>query len=161
MLFQFSPKSIDLVKFYYFPNLGAIVKLLLIALTLTLSSQVFASDCDLVKKDFISADKISCDDTTRQVLIEGIKITKFGEEKNVVINGANSYTFEKSSSNICKAFGLKSAEGVEVKMIYSYLNTGIEIVFESKDSNNEYQTRLFERKQTRRNGPVKSIICNR
>lgn len=138
------------------------MKLLLIALTLTLSAQTFASECSLLeKKSFISAEKVLCDNNLGQVLLEGIKITRFGKEKNVLVNHKNRYDFYKTATNICKAFGLKSAAELEGKTIFSYLNTGLEIQTEY-DSEAQKEKFLFvEKTQTGHVYPIQSIICNR
>lgn len=138
------------------------MKSLLVVLTLALSAQTFASGCLLNnKKDFIKAEKVSCDDTTNQVLLEGIKVTKFGEEKSALANGSSQTEHRLSADRVCIAFGLKNAEAIEVKTIYSYFNTGIAIDYEYDSETSTIKTKLTERKQTSRRGPIKSIICNR
>lgn len=138
------------------------MKSLLVILTLAFSAQAFASECSLPnKKDFIKADKVLCDDTTGQVLIEGIKVTKFGEEKSVLANGTNASTHRISANNVCEAFGLKKADAIDVKLIYSYFNTGISIDYDYDRRTNTTKTLLTERKQSRHRGPIKSVICNK
>lgn len=136
------------------------MKSLLVILTLTISAQTFASDCFLPNtKPYISADKVSCDDTTNQVLIEGIKIKKFNEEKSALVNVTYKSTQKEGADDICKSFGLSSAEALSYKTIYSYLNTGYLVKIESSAENSPVN--IYEAKQTSRLSPVKAIICNR
>lgn len=138
------------------------MKLLLIALTLTLSAQTFANCLLPDKKDFLKADKVVCDDNTKQILLEGIKVTKFDEEKNVLINKKSSYTIYKTTTDLCNLFGLGTPVAYSTKQIYSYLETGVEVRIESTFTDGEVKTKLLllEKKQTSKLSPLKSIICN-
>ncbi len=138
------------------------MKSLLVVLTLAFSAQTFA-DCNTLptKKSFINAEKILCDDSLGQVLLEGIKISKFGKEENVLVNGNNRYDHYVSSKNICNAFGLGSPVEVQGKKLFSYLNSGVEIGTEYDEVAQAKKFLLIQKNQTRHVYPVSSIICEK
>jgi hypothetical protein len=134
------------------------MKALLIAMVMVISAQTFASNCDLPNKHkAISAKKITCDETTGQVKIEGIKIEKFGEKKNIVIRPADDYQYLENlrAGSICTLFDLGKIESHELYTFFSLVTTGIAI----QGRNDELY--LDEQSQGAEAVPVKSVICNR
>lgn len=143
------------------------MKSLIVILTLAVSAQTYASNCEQAVKetDQVVAKEIICDKATDQVLIRGIKIKRFDEEKNFLLRlqtqsgRTNPYSdIERPLNQLCQHFGLKKAIHYSTKSIYSYLETGIMIDFNIDGG--RYNPIVREVKQTSKIVPVKEVICN-
>lgn len=139
------------------------MKSLLIVLTLAFSAQTYASNCESAKKetDQVVAKEIICDKATDQVLIRGIKIKKFDEEKNFLLRLKTStgktypaLDIKSPLDQLCKHFGLNQAIDYSTKTIFSYFETGIMI-----DHTIHGVPVVREVNQSPKIVPVKEVVC--